>query len=105
MGEGVQGRQHSAHRMNDDIASMTLTAVASAIRRKKVSSLEVTQSVLARSDLLQPKLNCFISVEREDVLNAARKADRALAKGRDTGPLHGVPLAHKDMFYRAGKVA
>jgi aspartyl-tRNA(Asn)/glutamyl-tRNA(Gln) amidotransferase subunit A len=91
--------------MNDDIASMTLTAVASAIRRKKLSSLEVTQSVLARADRLQPKLNCFISVERDDVLNAARKADRALAKGRDTGPLHGVPLAHKDMFYRAGKVA
>jgi len=91
--------------MSDDIARLTLTAVADAIRRKKISSLEVTQSALARIDRLQPQLNCFISVEREDVLKAARKADRDLAKGRPIGPLHGVPLAHKDMFYRAGKVA
>ena len=91
--------------MNDDIAAMTLTAVADAIRRKKVSSLEVTQSVLARIDRLQPQLNCFISVERDEVLKEARKADRILAKGATVGPLHGVPLAHKDMFYRAGKIA
>src|SRR5215203_2722514 len=91
--------------MNDDIAGMTLTAVAAAIRRKKLSSFEVAQSVLARADSLQPKLNCFISIEHDDVLKAARKADRALVKGHSTGPLHGVPLAYKDMFYRAGKVA
>jgi len=91
--------------MSDDIARMTLTAVADAIRRRKLSSLEVTQSALARIDRLQPQLNCFISVEREDVLKAARKADRVLAKRGKIGPLHGVPLAHKDMFYRAGKIA
>jgi aspartyl-tRNA(Asn)/glutamyl-tRNA(Gln) amidotransferase subunit A len=91
--------------MSDAIADMTLTAVADAIRRKKISSLEVTQGMLARIDRLQPQLNCFISVERDEVLKAARKADRALAQGANAGPLHGVPLAHKDMFYRAGKIA
>lgn len=91
--------------MSDDIAGMTLTAVADAIRRRKISSLEVTQNVLARIDRLQPQLNCFISVERDEVLQAARKADRVLAKGAKVGALHGVPLAHKDMFYRAGRIA
>ena len=90
--------------MSDELARMTLTAVADAIRRRKVSSLEVTQSLLARIDRLQPQLNCFISIERDDVLKAARKADRATARGK-IGPLHGVPLAHKDMFYRAGRIA
>lgn len=91
--------------MSDELAGMTLTEVAAAIRRRKVSSLEVTQNLLARIDRLQPALNCFISVERDEVLKAARKADRALARNGKVGPLHGVPLAHKDMFYRAGKVA
>ena len=58
--------------MNDDIAGMTLTAVAAAIRRKKLSSFEVAQSVLARADSLQPKLNCFISIERDDLLVGER---------------------------------
>ena len=66
--------------MSDELACMPLTAVADAIRRRKVSSLEVTQALLARIDRLQPRLNCFISIERDDVLTAARKADRALAK-------------------------
>ena len=72
MGKGIQGREYSAHRMNDDIAGMTLTAVATAICRKTLSSLEVTQSVLARADELQPKLNCFISIERDDVSSRSR---------------------------------
>lgn len=91
--------------MSDELARMTLTAVADAIRRRKVSSLEVTQSLLARIDRLQPQLNCFISIERDGVLKAARKADRALAQRGKIGPLHGVPLAHKDMFYRTGRIA
>ena len=91
--------------MSDELARMTLTAVADAIRRRKVSSLEVTQSLLARIDRLQPQLNCFISIERDDVLKAARSADRRLARRGKIGPLHGVPLAHKDMFYRAGRIA
>ena len=91
--------------MTDELVQMDLTDVAAAIRKKKVSSVEVTQSCLAWIEQVQPKLNCFISIERDEVLSAARKADRALAKGHRVGPLHGVPLAHKDMFYRRGKVA
>ena len=48
----------------------------------------------------QPSLNAFISVSSELALRQAEDADAALAQGRTPGPLHGVPLAHKDMFYR-----
>ncbi len=54
---------------------------------------------------LQPTLNCFIAVEAEVALEAARRADADLGQGHVRGSLHGVPLAHKDMFYREHRVA
>src|SRR5262249_57362287 len=53
----------------------------------------------------QPKIHAFARVEAEDAMKAARAADRALANGKIRGPLHGVPLAHKDMYYVKGKLA
>src|SRR5437588_6234583 len=84
---------------------LTLKDLAAAIRRRKVSSAEATETLLARIDKWQPRLNAFARVEAEDALKAARAADRALAAGKAKGPLHGVPLAHKDMYYVKGKLA
>ena len=88
----------------DEPALMSLTAVAKAIAQKRVSSREVTQSCLDRIARSQPKLNAFIAIEADAALAAADAADAALAKGDSKGALHGVPLAHKDMYYDAGKV-
>jgi aspartyl-tRNA(Asn)/glutamyl-tRNA(Gln) amidotransferase subunit A len=85
-------------------ALMSLVAVAKAIAEKKFSSREVTQSCLNRIAEWQPRLNAFMAIEGESALAAADAADAALAKGQSRGPLHGVPLAHKDMYYDAGKV-
>jgi aspartyl-tRNA(Asn)/glutamyl-tRNA(Gln) amidotransferase subunit A len=90
--------------MSTEPALMTLTAVAQAIAEKKVSSHEVTRACLHRIAQWQPHLNAFMAVEAEEALEAADAADAALAKGGVRGPLHGVPLAHKDMYYEAGKV-
>jgi len=90
--------------MTTEPALMTLAAVAQAIAEKKVSSHEVTRACLHRIAQWQPHLNAFIAVEAEEALKAADTADAALAKGDVRGPLHGVPLAHKDMYYEAGKV-
>lgn len=87
-----------------DLATLSLTDIAAAIAAKQVSSREATQACLDRVALWEPHLNAFISREDEAALAAADVADAALAKGESTGPLHGVPLAHKDMFYDAGKV-
>jgi len=85
-------------------ALMSLTAVAKAIADKKFSSREVTQSCLNRIAEWQPRLNAFMAIEAESALAAAAAADADLAEGKSRGPLHGVPVAHKDMYYDTGKV-
>ena len=91
--------------MSTEPALMSLAAVAGAIADKRVSSREVTQSCLDRIARWQPHLNAFMAVEAEDALKAADAADAALARtNRRHGVLHGVPLAHKDMYYETGKV-
>jgi aspartyl-tRNA(Asn)/glutamyl-tRNA(Gln) amidotransferase subunit A len=87
-----------------EAALMSLTSVARAIADKRVSSREVTKSCLDRIAQWQPRLNAFMAIEAEEALAAADAADAALAKGKSSGALHGVPLAHKDMYYEAGKV-
>jgi aspartyl-tRNA(Asn)/glutamyl-tRNA(Gln) amidotransferase subunit A len=88
-----------------DPALMGLAELAAAIRERKVSSVEVTQALLDRIKAWQPALNAFVAVETDDALRAAKEADVALARGAARGVLHGVPLAHKDMYYNAGKPA
>jgi aspartyl-tRNA(Asn)/glutamyl-tRNA(Gln) amidotransferase subunit A len=83
---------------------MSLTSIAQAIAEKRLSSREATQSCLDRVAQWQPRLNAFMAIEAEEALAAADAADAALAKGNNDGALHGVPLAHKDMYYDAGKV-
>jgi aspartyl-tRNA(Asn)/glutamyl-tRNA(Gln) amidotransferase subunit A len=84
---------------------MTLTEAAQAIANKKVSSLELTQAALNRAHELQATFNAFVRFDDEEALAAARACDEELSRGAVRGPLHGVPLAHKDMFYREGKVS
>lgn len=81
-----------------------LTEVAADLAAGSYTSEALTQAALERAHALQGALNCFIAIEDEVALEAARAADRARASGRLLGPLHGVPLAHKDMYYRAGRV-
>ncbi|MFZ5692322.1 MAG: amidase [Pseudomonadota bacterium] len=88
-----------------DPALMSLAEAAAAIRARKLSSVEATQALLARIDQWQPLLNAFVRIEAEEALKAAKDADAALAKAGPKGPLHGVPLAHKDMYYIKGQLA
>ncbi len=90
--------------MSTDPALMSLAEVASAIASKRVSSHEVTRALLHRIAQWQPRLNAFMEIESEAALKAAGEADAELGRGESRGPLHGVPLAHKDMYYDAGKV-
>jgi aspartyl-tRNA(Asn)/glutamyl-tRNA(Gln) amidotransferase subunit A len=89
--------------MSAEILNASLVETAEAIRRKDFSSVEVVRASIARAEALQPKLNCFIQLLGDEALADAERADAELARGKIRGPLHGVPLAHKDMYYRAGK--
>ena len=99
-GASRKGRKMSA----TEPALLSLTEVAQAIAQKQFSSREATQSCLDRIAQWQPRLNAFMAIEAEEALAAADRADAALAKGNVRGVLHGVPLAHKDMYYDDGKV-
>jgi aspartyl-tRNA(Asn)/glutamyl-tRNA(Gln) amidotransferase subunit A len=87
-----------------DPVSFDLTAAAEAIRNRRISSLELTRFTLERAEQEQRRSNCFIRIEADEALGRARQLDDRLARGDILGPLHGVPLAHKDMFYRRGRV-
>lgn len=86
-------------------ALLSVTEVAAAIASKTISSREATQSCLDRIARFQPRLNAYMAIEPELALAAADAADKELAQGKSRGPLHGVPMAHKDMYYETGKVS
>ena len=88
-----------------DLTDLGLVELADAIRARRVSSREATAAALARAHAVQPRLNAFVAIDEEGALAAADAADRALARGAPSGTLHGVPLAHKDMFFRKGRVS
>ena len=79
-----------------------LVELAGLIRAGSVTSVAATEAVLARAAQVQPRVHCFLDIDRDGALQAAEQADRARAAGATLGPLHGVPLAHKDMFDVAG---
>ena len=88
-----------------DLATLSASALAKAIRDKRLSSVEATKAAIERLRACHELTNCLITLEADEALSAAKAADAAIAGARATGPLAGVPLAHKDMFDRKGKVA
>ena len=89
--------------MSEDPGALGLVEVAARIRDGSLTSVGVTTALLARAQQVQPVLNCFVEIDAEGALRAAEAADDARARGSVLGPLHGVPLAYKDMFDIAGK--
>ncbi len=77
---------------------MTIEEFARKLRARDVTALETTIACLRRIEELQPSLNAFIRVMAEEARRDADAADRELAAGRDRGPLHGVPIAVKDII-------
>jgi len=81
-----------------------LRGAAAAIEQGRLHPEALADACLDRIERLQPALNSFIRVTAEEARAKARAANLAVKASRALGPLHGVPLAHKDMFYRAGEV-
>jgi aspartyl-tRNA(Asn)/glutamyl-tRNA(Gln) amidotransferase subunit A len=88
-----------------DLAALSARGLAKAIADKKVSSVEATTAAITRLKACHELTNCIIALEADEALADAKAADAAVAKGGATAPLAGVPLAHKDMFDRKGKIA
>jgi aspartyl-tRNA(Asn)/glutamyl-tRNA(Gln) amidotransferase subunit A len=85
-----------------DLVSLDIAALAAVIARKEASPVEAVQAYLDRIERLNESLNAYISVYPELALEAARRAEAQVMAGEALGPLHGVPLAVKDLFEVAG---
>ncbi len=81
---------------------MTIAEAAHALRSRRISSVELAQQCLNQIEKLNPLLNAFITVTGESALAHAEELDRELAQGVDRGPLHGIPIAHKDLMWTKG---
>ena len=87
------------------IHDLSLTEVSSAILTGELSSVETTRASLDRISEYGEALACIARFDPDNALQDAAVADAELARGTVRGLLHGVPLAHKDMFYREGHVS
>ncbi len=87
---------------NHDICSMTATEMVAAIRAGHLSAYETVSAHLARIESINPKVNAIVTLHAEQALHAAKAADQAQAHGATLGPLHGLPVAHKDLLLTKG---
>jgi len=85
-----------------DTLFVTLEEAAEAIRTRRMSPESLVESCLARIEALEPRLNAFITVTADLAREQARQAEREIAAGRYKGPLHGIPIAVKDLFATQG---
>ena len=92
----------AADQKPDDVAALSLADAGDLLQARKVSPVELTNACLARIERLNPVLNAFITVTAEQALADARAAESEIARGRRRGPLHGIPIAFKDLFDTAG---
>ena len=91
--------------VDESLSQMSLSEISLAIANREVSSQEVVQNSLEAFEKRGPSLNCLARLFPEQALAEAELADQELSCGNVRGPLHGVPLTHKDMFYRKGKTS
>jgi len=85
-----------------DLAFLPLSELASLIRTRAVSSVELTKLCLARLDEYDPLLHCVVTLTEEVAIQQAERADRELSRGIYRGPLHGIPWGAKDLIAYPG---
>lgn len=96
------GRQDIPRPATEAPLQAELTQVAAMLRRREISARELTQLSLAALHALHASTNACVAIDDDAALERAGRCDAALAGGTPLGPLHGVPLAHKDLLYREG---
>src|SRR6516164_2231364 len=85
-----------------ELHDLTLAEAARLIAVRKLSPVEYTESLLARTEALEPQLNAFITRTQDVAMAAARAAEAEIMRGNLRGPLHGIPFALKDIYDTAG---
>lgn len=88
-----------------DLEQVSARALAKAIRKQKISSVEATKAAIERLTACHELTHCLVSLDADAAIKSAKAIDADIDKGKHKQPLDGVPLAHKDMFDRKGKIA
>ncbi len=89
--------------MTTDLGYLSASELARRYRARKISPVEVVSHLFSRIEAINPKINAFVHLFRDEALAKAKAAEQAFATKQAVGPLHGVPVAIKDLFdYRAG---
>ncbi len=91
-------QKYSAH----ELPLLDLTEASRAVQKKEVSPVDLTQACLDRIEKLNPQLNAFITVTADSALQEAKRAEAEIMRGEWKGPLHGIPLAVKDLVETSG---
>jgi aspartyl-tRNA(Asn)/glutamyl-tRNA(Gln) amidotransferase subunit A len=89
--------------VTQDLANLTLVEASDAVRRGETTSAALLEACLANVDAAEARVNATIWIDRETAQRDAAAADAAVTAGARLGRLHGLPLAHKDMYYQAGR--
>ncbi len=87
---------------SDELAYATISDIGARFRRRELSPVELTRTLLARIERLDPALHAYVTVTAERALAAAGAAEAALRRGADAGPLLGIPVAYKDIYATRG---
>ncbi len=90
------------HAPTDEIGYLTATDLANAYRSRSLSPVEVTRTILARIEALNPRLNAFCLIDGEAALRDARASEARWLRGEPLGPLDGVPASIKDLILTRG---
>ena len=89
---------------NDDLLRMSIAELSPRVRSGEVSPVEITAAALAKAEQLQPTLNSFITLLKDQAMAQAREEESAIARGEYKGPLQGIPIGLKDNLATAGVV-
>ena len=87
---------------NSEICFLTATELTRRIRAKDISAREVVEAHLVQIDRVNPKVNAVVTLHPEQAMDSAKAADEAFSRDREVGPLHGLPIAHKDLVPTKG---
>ena len=88
--------------MSEALHYQTIDAVGKLLRARTLSSVELTEHMLARIEQVDGYLKSYATVTAEQAVAAAERADDEFARGIDRGPLHGIPIAVKDLCFTRG---
>ena len=96
------GRDRLMASAASDLHHLTISQAGRLIEARELSPVELTQAFLDRIDALDGELNSYVTLLRDEALSQARSAEAEIGNGQYRGPLHGIPMAHKDLYDTKG---